>query len=188
MHATATHDGDRQDEIQIPYKYTASQDENRQLRKPQLLIKPPLQEDRWQDAHVCVVFFFPETAVAVMFDDSFPGVASRGTAGILLWLCIAEGPEKKRSALTAVFIYAQVSVPAYKPTCHAMPLSRPRSAVNLPLRLEAVGMERDKGSPREAEAALTRMHSSHTDGRPTPRLNKKKGVFTFLCIHPLPVR
>lgn len=61
------------------------------------------------------------------------------------------GPRKKRrNALAAVFIYAQVSVPACKCTCHVMPLSRLQSAVNLLLRLKAVGMGRDKESPREA--------------------------------------
>lgn len=137
----------------------------------------------------CVCFLFPETAVAVMLVwRQFPRCCLPGHSGHSSLVVHHRGPRKKRNALTAVFIYAQVSVPAYKCTCHVMPLSSLQSAVNLPLCLKAVGMERDKESSGEAEVALTQMHSSHTDSRPTPRLNKKKRVFTFLCIHPSPVR
>lgn len=47
------------------YKHTVPQDKKRQLTKPpQLLIKPLIQGDRWQDVRTCVCVC--ETAVAVI--------------------------------------------------------------------------------------------------------------------------
>lgn len=70
---------------------------------------------------VCV-FFLRQLWLSCLFDDSFPGVASRGTAGILLWLCIAEGPEKKdKRAHGCVYLRSGVgaSLQVYV-SCHAL--------------------------------------------------------------------
>lgn len=176
----------------ILHKHTVTHDKKRQLPKPpQLLIKPVIRGDRWQDVRVCVSL--RQLWLSYLLDVNLPrccllGFAEGGTVGpaffcgcVFVYMCVwLTANQRFRER---VFFNARVSVPACMCTCHVVPLSKRVHAVNLTPCLKAVGMERETKAICFKLKKLSRVHSSHTRSKPTPRLNKWKVSFYLLCVY-----